>query len=176
MKLLCYQQRSVFGPWLICWTATWWCLLSLASTACASLRDSLPGRMIQPWQRWRWDGRTGGGVKWGQGCWECTQGADVFGTPLCFIYFLIFPLVFPAFLSTPNSYCSLMFSSGPLNSFSWSVQYLFVGCANTGKVQAPFLYIRGRVGFLGGGGGCVLCLAHSGTYSLGNEFGSGEAC
>lgn len=22
-----------------------------------------------------------------------------------------------------------------------------MGCANTGKVQAPFLYIRGRVGF-----------------------------
>lgn len=27
-----------------------------------------------------------------------------------------------------------------------------MGCTNTGKVQAPFLYIRGRVGcFLGGG-------------------------
>lgn len=69
--------------------------------------------------------------------------------PLCFIYFLfLFPPLFsPASLSTPNSYCSLMFSSGLLNGVSWSVQYLFVGCANTGKVQAPFLYIRGRVGF-----------------------------
>lgn len=27
-----------------------------------------------------------------------------------------------------------------------------------------------------GGGGCVVCLSHSGTSSLGNEFGSGEAC
>lgn len=42
---------SVFGPWLICWTATWWCRLSLASTACESLRYLLPGRMTQPWQR-----------------------------------------------------------------------------------------------------------------------------
>ena len=51
MKLLCSQQKSVSGPWLICWTATWWCRLWLASIACGSLRDSLPGRMTQPWQR-----------------------------------------------------------------------------------------------------------------------------
>lgn len=60
--------------------------------------------------------------------------------------FHLFPLFSPAFFST-NSYRSLMFSSGLLNGFSWSVQYLFVGCANTGKVQAPFLYIRRRVVF-----------------------------
>lgn len=61
----------------------------------------------------------------------------------------------PRVSSTPVP-CSLMFSSGILNGFSWSVQYLFVGCANIGKVQAPFLHIRGRVGcfeeMLGGGG------------------------
>ena len=51
LKQICYQLRSVFGPWLICWTATWWCRLSLASTACEALRFSLPGRMTQPWQR-----------------------------------------------------------------------------------------------------------------------------
>lgn len=28
-------------------------------------------------------------------------------------------------------------------------------CANTDKVQAPFLYIRERVGYFGGGGGGV---------------------
>lgn len=51
LKQLFYQLRSVFGPWLICWTATWWYRLSLASTACEALRFSLPGRMTQPWQR-----------------------------------------------------------------------------------------------------------------------------
>lgn len=50
-KAAFYLQLGVFAPWLICWTATWWCLLSLASTVCVSLRDSLPGRMTQPWQR-----------------------------------------------------------------------------------------------------------------------------
>lgn len=92
----------------------------------------------------------------------------------------------PCFICPPfsalSSYCSLMFSSGILNGFSQSVQYLFVGCANIGKVQAPFLHIRGRVGcfeeMLGGWGWWRMCtvLSHSGTSSLVNEFGSGEAC
>lgn len=56
-----------------------------------------------------------------------------------------------------------------------------MGHANTGKVQAPFLYIRvgsffDERGVCGGGEGCVFRLSHSGIYSVGNEFGSGEAC
>lgn len=84
------------------------------------------------------------------------------------------PFLFSAFLFTLNSHCSLMFSSGLLNGFSWSVQYLFVSCANTGEAQASFLVHQRESG--GVGEGCVLCFSHRGTSSLGNEFGSGEAC
>lgn len=37
-------------------------------------------------------------VKWGQGCWDCSEGADVFGTP-CVSSISSFPPS-PAFLST----------------------------------------------------------------------------
>lgn len=82
------------------------------------------------------------GVGWsgGKGVEIASEVLMCLGPPV----FNLFPLFFffflsPAFLYTLNSYCSLMFSSGPLTGFSWSVQYLFVGYANTGKVQAPFL-------------------------------------
>lgn len=63
--------------------------------------------------------------------WSGAKGAgippDVFETP-CVSSISSFLSCLPL-LQTPTAHC-------------WSVQYLFVGHANTGKVQAPFLYIR----------------------------------
>lgn len=94
--------------------------------------------------------------------------------------FHLFPLSFP-FSLPPSSHSELLLLT---NVFLGAPSMALVDLSNIclwvaqtlAKCKPLSCTSEGEWGFfLGGGGdgGCVLCLAH---YSLGNEFGSGEAC
>lgn len=92
--------------------------------------------------------------------------------PLCFIYFLF--SLSPS--SSTDSYrlrliCPI-FVCGSCKHWQSASSFLV-------HQSGVFFLMRGvYVGGGGGGGwgGCVFRLSRSGIYSLGNEFGSGEAC